>query len=324
MPIDAAPALPLGQQPRTTIGSGFRRIVAEPLVEGLLRGSAPHGMNPIPEGPAVDRDGTLLFVSAFPDVDGTNVFRFHPGSAEVEPVLSSPESGFASLVIHQDGRLFFCDFFNGIDGGGRIAVADPDGTGLRTVLDNFNGSRIVPDDLVFDRTGAFYYNDFQGTALDPIGRVIRVTPDGDQSVVLGGLAHPNGIALNAAEDQIWISDHLTNRLFSARVHDDGTLDDSRVHAYFTGGLVDSTTLDSAGNIYQAVYDGGRVEVLDPDANPLALIVPGADPLDRYIRTTHVAIEPGGRAGYLLAGGPHGVGIFGFRALADGLIPFSHR
>jgi len=302
----------------------FRRIEARPLVEGMLRNSAPPGWNPIPEGTAVDRQGRLLFVSAFPDEDGANVFRFDPDTGAVEVVLRAPGCGFASLVVHRDGRFYLCDFFNGIDGGGRIAVADPDSGEVATLIDNFEGSRVVPDDLVFDRSGGFFYNDFQGDALHTVGRVIRVEADGTQRLALDGLAQPNGIALTAAEDRLWLSDHLTNRLLSVNVDEQMNLSKPAVQAYFSGGQVDSTTVDSAGNIYQAVYDGGRVEVLDSDANPVAIVVPGPDPLRRYPRTTHVAIEPGGRRAYLVAGGPGGVGVFGFEAIAEGLVPFSHR
>lgn len=300
------------------------RIVAQPIVEGFLGAPDPGAVNPIPEGPAFDRQGRLYFVSAFPDAAGHKVFRLDTKDLSITPILADEASGFASLVIHKDGRLFLLDLFGGPGGKGRIAVADPDGTGLRTLIDSFEGTPIVPDDLVFDSRGNFYYNDFQGNALHPTGRVIRVSAEGDQRLVAGGLAMPNGIALTGKEDRLWISEHYTNRLISLHIDPDGTALDSRVHAYFSGGLVDSTTLDSQDNIYQAVYDGGRVEVMDRDANLRMIVTPGPNPLRDYIRATHVAIEPGTNTGYLVAGGAKGIGIFTFPALAQARTPFSHQ
>lgn len=300
-----------------------RLIVAEPVVEGFLGAPAPGAMNPIPEGPAFDREGRLYFVSAFPDADGYRVFRLDPDSRVITRILNPGDSAFASIAIHRDGRLFLADFFGGQPGYGRVAVAEADGSGLRTVVDEFEGTPIIPDDLVFAPDGVIYYNDFQGDAANPVGRVIRLQPDGTQSLVMSGFAHPNGIAFTPAGDRLWVSDHLTNRLLSFAVGPSGPGSDLRVHAHFSGGLLDSTTVDAVGNVYQAVYDGGRVELLDPDANRLAVVVPGDRPRERHIRTTHVAIRPGTRDAYLVAGGPEGIGIFRFEALAPAAQLYSH-
>lgn len=300
-----------------------QRIIAQPIVEGF-NPTAPPGMNPIPEGPAFGRDGHLYFVSAFPDADGHKVFRLDLGDHSITPILADDRSGFASLVFHKDGRMFLADLFGGPNGMGRIAVANADGTGLTTLVDEFEGTPIAPDDLVFDSAGNFYYNDFQGTALNPTGRVIRMTPDGKQSLVVEGIGMPNGIALSVEQNKLWISEHTSNRLFSFDLDVNGNATGARINAYFSGGLLDSTTIDSDNNIYQAVYDGGRAEILDPDANRLAVVTPGQNPLRDYIRTTHVAIKPGTSDGYLVAGGPTGIGIFHFPTVAPGQIPFSHQ
>lgn len=304
-------------------GRIIRHIVAEAVLEGLVGTDTPGGITPIPEGPAFDREGKVFFLSAFPDPDGYKVFRWDPQTNSVERILADPDLALASLVVHRDGRLFYADFRGGAQGGGRIAVSNADGSDIRTFVGEFDGTAIVPDDLIFAADGTMYYNDFQGTALQPTGRVIKVDPDGSQSLFLSGLAMPNGIGLSVKQDRLWISEHFTNRLLAVSL--DGRQNpDAKVYGYFTGGLLDSTTIDSADNVYQAVYDGGRVEVLDGEGNPLAVITPGREPLRDYPRTTHVAIQPGGRLGVLLAGGPTGIGLFTFDALAAGQIPFSHQ
>lgn len=303
-------------------GRPIAHIVANPVHERLVGTDTPGGMNPIPEGPAFDRDGLMYFTSAFPDPDGFKVFRWDPVSNDIERILADPSVALASIAIHRDGRLFYADFWGGSTGAGRIAVSNPDGSDYRTFIDEFEGTPIIPDDLIFAADGTMYYNDFQGTALNPTGRVIRVNPDGTQELLLGGVAMPNGIALSVRQDRLWISEHLTNRLIGIQL-DGRPVPETRIYGHFTGGLLDSTTVDSADNVYQAVYDGGRAEVLDGEGNPLAVITPGENPLRDYPRTTHVAIQPGGTLGVLLAGGPTGIGIFTFEALAPGLIPYSH-
>lgn len=298
------------------------RIIARPVRERLVGTDTPGGINPIPEGPAFARDGRMFFTSAFPDAAGYRVFRWDPVTNEVERFLDADVAA-ASLVIHRDGRLFFADFAGGSTGAGRIGVAEPDGSGYRTFVDEFEGTPIIPDDLVFASDGTMYYNDYQGSAWNPTGRVIKVDPDGTQTLLLDGLAKPNGIALSTNESRLWVSEHLRNRLLGIEL-DGQAIPEVRVYGHFTGGLLDSTTVDSADHVYQAVYDGGRVEVLDPDGNPLAVVTPGPDPLRDYPRTTHVAIEPGTTRAILVAGGPTGIGLFEFEALAPGLVPFSHR
>jgi len=265
----------------------------------------------------------MFFTSAFPDPDGFKVFRWDPVTNEVEGFLADPNMAVASIVIHRDGRMFYADFHGGRNGAGRIAVSNADGSDYRTFIDEFDGSPILPDDLIFAADGTMYYNDFQGSALNPVGRVVRVDTDGKQSLLVGGLAKPNGIALSVDQSRLWVSEHLRNRLLGIELNS-GFPPEARIYGHFTGGLLDSTTVDSADHVYQAVYDGGRVEVLDLEGNPLAVVTPGPDPLREYPRTTHVAIEPGSTRAILVAGGRTGIALFEFEALAPGLTPFSHQ
>lgn len=294
-------------------------IDVQVIVDGFL-GPAPEMLtHHIPEGTAFDQDGRLHFLSAVPDENGFAVFRLERDELTVTPVVHYPAFGLASLAFHRDGRMYLADLFGGPDGAGRIATVDASGT-VSTLVDTFEGTPIMPDDLIFDADGRLYYNDFQGGALAPTGRVIRLDPDGTQHLVLGGLAMPNGIALSPDARRLWITEHASNRLLSFAVDAANPASDARVHAHFSGGLADSTTIDSAGNIYQAFFGGGRFEVLDHEANLLAEIRP---PGARHPNTTHIAIRPGSREGYFVAGGAEGVMIGRFTALADALPPYSH-
>lgn len=296
-------------------------LTVRPLVEGLL-GTPPEFLgNHIPEGPAFDRNGLLHFTSAVPDDDGYTVFRLEADDETVTPVVHHPQFGLASMAFHRDGRIFLADLFGGPDGAGRIAVMNDQGA-VETVVDEFEGTPIMPDDLIFDAEGRLYYNDFQGRAFRPTGRVIRLDPDGSQHLVFEGLAMPNGIALSPDASRLWVTEHALNRLVSFSLDPETPGADAHVHAHFSGGLADSTTIDSEGNIYQAFFGGGRFEILDHKANLRAVLRPPGEIAD-YPNTTHIAIRPGTRDGYFVAGGPNGIGVFAFTAFADALTPFSH-
>jgi lactonase len=54
----------------------------------------------------------------------------------------------------------------------------------------------LPNDLVFDAEGGFYFTDFRGISTDPKGGVYYVAPDSRTiTPVLPRLAMANGIAL---------------------------------------------------------------------------------------------------------------------------------
>lgn len=299
-----------------------RHIVAEPLLTGIAQGIQPPGWFPVPEGPAFDREGKLWFVNAFGDENGAIIHRFDTTSGDLTAMYHG-QNAFAALVPHRDGRLWLAEL--AMHGGiGRLASIAPDGTDLRTEVSDFDGTAISPDDLVFDAAGNLFYNDFQGSLEHPTGRVIRRAVDGTQTLVADGLAHPNGIAFNVSQTKLFVSEHLTNRLYSWSIDADGRASDGQIVAYFSGGRADSTTIDADDNIYQASFGGGRIDVLNRFGTPIAVITPQSeDPYGEYPLCTHVAIRPGSTEGILVAGGPPGIGIFRFTALAPGQIPYSH-
>jgi lactonase len=317
-----------GPRDRSTAPGGPERdTIARSVL--TLHGPGPAGAPlPVPEGPAFDRNGELYFVSVYGDADGNKVFRADLDTGVVTPLYSDAASVFTSLVVHRDGSLYLADYLGGPGGTGRIVRMDPAGGRPEVVVDSFGGAPIFPDDMVFDAAGNLYISDMTGNALDPTGRVLRWSPGGAMSEVASGLAFPNGIALSAEQDELWVSENLGNRLFRLDIDENGAIvpgapgSGISVFAHFSGGSADSTTVDGAGNVYQAMYLGGRAEVLDEAGNPLAVVRPDGG-LEEWPNTTHVVIRPGSTEAFLLAGGPEGAELFRFDALAEGLVPFSH-
>jgi lactonase len=281
------------------------------------------GVTPIPEGSVFGSDGSLYFVSVFGDDRAQVVFRADLEARRVHPIFGSSAYSCASMAIAPDGTIYVADL-GLVDSRGRIIVLAPDGGQERTLVDEYEGGPIYPDDLIFDSRGNLWFNDMTGNVLKPDGRIFRRTPTGDLSVVVQGLAAPNGLALDPTESRLWVSEHTANRLLTIRLDEHGDVNHGAlpgsaivVAAHLSGGVVDSLTVDSEGNVYAAIFGAGRVDVFDGLGHYLATVKP-QDSDHNYPNSTHVAIRPGTREGYLVAGGPSGAELFSFPALAEGL------
>jgi lactonase len=299
-------------------------VVAEAWIHGILGAPAEGAPPPVPEGPAFTPEGNLVFVSAFGDAQGNKVYEVDMKTKEVTPLYRDDHSVIASLDIAKDGRFFLTDYSGLPTGSGRILTMNPDGTNPQTLIDSFQGTPIYPDDLVMDGKGGFFYNDMQGNALKPTGRIIHVDAAGAQTLVLGGLAHPNGIALSPDGKRLWVSEHLSNRLLAVDFNAAGVVNEwvpgagVSVYANLGGGLADSIAVDADGNVYQAMYFGGRVEVFDNQGNRVTTVHAPGGGQDQFPTTTNVAIRPGTTEAYITAGGPEGISILKFQAEAEAL------
>jgi lactonase len=162
VPALAYDAQTRGPAPVPPSERGLQTVVAQPWFkvsdEGLQL-----------EGPSFDRDGNLLFVEVF----GGRVFRLTPDQ-KLSTVVGESKLGSAGLAIHKDGRVFIAGLGNFKNTGSVVAVR-PDGSGMQTIVPPEAG--YLPDDLVFDAQGGFYFTDFQGISTDPKGGVYYVSPD---------------------------------------------------------------------------------------------------------------------------------------------------
>jgi lactonase len=315
-----------GQATPEASPDGHADVVAQPWIHGILGAPAEGAPPPVPEGPAFTPDGKLVFVSAFGDAEHNKVYEVDLDTKKVTPLYHDDSSVIASLDIAEDGHFVLSDFKNMVTGTGRIITMNSDGTNAATLIDNFEGTPIYPDDLVMDGKGGFFYTDMQGNILNPTGRVIHVDSAGVQTLVTDGLAHPNGIGLSPDGKRLWVSEHLANRLLALDLDTSGiAINDwapgAGVSVYANlggGGLADSIAVDADGNVYQAMYFGGRVEVFDKAGNTVTTVRPAGDGPEQFPTTSNVAIRPGTHEGYITAGGPEGISILKFQAEAEAL------
>ena len=250
------------------------------------------------------------------------IYRVDVDALALEKVHTDAKCSFASLAISADGLLYAADI-GVFSGAGAIYTLRPDGSEVQLLIDNVDGSPFYPDDLIFDANGSLYFNDMTGTVNHPTGRILRRTPKGDISVIIDGLASPNGMAFNPDGTVMWVTEHKANRLLGCKITPAGELgglfpqSGITVFAHLNGGEADSVTVDADGHVYVAMIRSGRVEVFDDQGHSQAVIrVPGGR--RAHPTTSHVAIKPGSREGYLVAGGPDGATLFAFDALGAGL------
>jgi sugar lactone lactonase YvrE/glucose/arabinose dehydrogenase len=174
----------------------------------------------------------------------------------------------AGLKFHKDGRLFGADAARG------IFVLDPITGKISDYVTEFQGEAFAgPNDLVFDKLGGLYFTDpgnglARSALLSPTGAVYYVSPEPSKEVqqYAGGLAFPNGLALNASERFLLIAESAAKRIVSIRRRPgpEQTLDSSVVFHLQGKPTADGIAFDVKGNLYIAHAGAGEVIVLDPD------------------------------------------------------------
>jgi lactonase len=272
------------------------------------------------EGAIFDQSGNMLFC----DVSGRRVLRLTP-DRQLSTVVSLDRLSPGGLAFHKDGRLFVAalDIPNGV---GAIMAVNLDGSGLQTIIPPEAG--YMPNDLVFDAKGGFYFTDFKGTATDPKGGVYYASPDlASIQPVLPRLAMANGVALSPNGKELWATEFGRNLLHRIELADATTVAPigSAIAYHFTGPAPDSMRVDADGNLYVAIYGQGRVLVLNRSGIPIGqVLLPGRDH-GHNLQSTSMALRPGTNDLYIVTSdgsGGQGATIFHAKVFAQALRPFS--
>ncbi len=218
------------------------------------------------EGPAYVPAGRYVL---FSDIPNDRVMRYDEVTGEVS--LFSDRCGYQNgRTLDRIGRVVSCEH-----GGRRVSRIEHDGS-VTVVADAYQGKRLnSPNDVVVKSDGSIWFtdptygidSDYEGhAAVSEIGGsyVYRVDGDsGEITAVATDFAKPNGLAFNADESWLFISDtgvsHDPDGPRHIRVLDvapDGrSLGSGRVFATCEAGLFDGFRLDTAGNIWTSAGDG---------------------------------------------------------------------
>jgi lactonase len=273
------------------------------------------------EGPAYDRQGNLLFV----DIHGGRILCLTPAGT-LTTVHTDATLRPAGIAIHKDGRIFVAGI--GDDVAGRIIALDCDGRNLQTVVPATAG--YVPDDLVFDRKGGFYFTDLKGTSTTPTGGVYHVSPDlRTVTAILPNMSSANGVALSPDERVLWATEFCTSCLHRVELQSSTAVArfGTSIPYRFVGHAPDSMRADVDGNVYVAMYLQGRVLVFSPNGIPIGqILLPGREK-NHFLKSTSLAFVPGSRDVVIVARDEVGGGgsmIFRARGFAEGVRLFSHQ
>jgi lactonase len=238
------------------------------------------------EGAIFDRSGNLLFC----DVSGCRVLRLTPDK-QLSTLATVDALSPGGLAFRPDGRLFIAalDIPNGR---GAIFAMNPDGSGLQAILPPVAG--YLPNDLVFDTKGGFYFTDFKGNATEPKGGVYYVVPDlSTIKAVLPNLAMANGLALSPDGKSLWATEFGRNLLHRIELADATTIAPigSAIAYHFVGPAPDSMRTDADGNVYVAIYGQGRVLAFNRNGIPIGqVLLPGREQ-GHNLASTSLAIHP---------------------------------
>jgi gluconolactonase len=232
------------------------------------------------EGPCFGQDGTL-YVS---DLAHGRILRVGgTGLMDVYLDYGGAPNGMAALP---DGSLLIADYERGL-----LRLGSD--MSLTTLVARFRHEPFLGlSDIVVGRSGAVYVSDQgQSDLRRPVGRVFRWHPAGGLEALVEGLASPNGLALNPAEDTLYVAVTRANAVYRVPLRPDGSVGKVGVHLHLSGGSggPDGLAADRHGGLAVAHYGLGRVWLFDSRGLPAGHIdTPAGD------GTTNVAYGGPGR------------------------------
>jgi len=217
-----------------------------------------------PEGPRWF-EGRLWFS----DMHAHEVVAVSP-DGERETIVEVPNQP-SGLGFLPDGRLLIVSMTDR-----KLLRLDPDG--LWEVADVSGLAPYHCNDMVVDSAGNAYIGNFGFDITDgsppQATTMVRLTPDGESSVVADGLQFPNGTVITPDGQTLVVGESWGQRLTAFDIESDGSLSNQRVWADLAQngtGPPDGICLDADGAIWVAV-----------PTNPGALVrvAEGGDVLER--------------------------------------------
>ncbi len=248
------------------------------MAEGLL----------FPEGPIAMPDGSVILV----EIARGTISRVSPDGTVT--VVAETGGGPNGIAFGPDGRLYVCNnggFPTTRDAKGRVRISEGHDadvvlgciqavditTGaVETLYTEVDGHHLrAPNDLVFDRTGGFWFTD-HGKSWErqrDHGGVYYAKPDGSFiAEMVYPVEAPNGIGLSPDETRLYVAETHTGRVRVWDIAEPGKLDSpygkgtrGRLLAGVEGEqLFDSLAVDSEDHVCVATIRNGGVTDIAPD------------------------------------------------------------
>ncbi len=192
----------------------------------------------------------------FSDLPRGTVYRTSPeGSAPQAWLTDGPK--VSGMKFGPDGGLYACVQGEGTNNTKKVVVINPETRAIQTLATD-----VQPNDLVVARNGFLYFTDTGA------GQVVRV-PLSARGMsrpppVAGGIDKPNGIALSADQQSLFVSEYGGIRVWRFLIAPDGSLSGGEPLAGLatpegrtdSGG--DGTAVDAAGRVFVTSHLGLQI------------------------------------------------------------------
>ncbi len=237
-----------------------------------------------PEGPVAMADGSIILT----EIKGRRLTRIAPDGRK--HVIAETGGGPNGAAIGPDGAVYVTNnggaAFVERDGltfphplppanhtGGSIQRIDLKSGAITTVYDSCDDKLFVaPNDLVFDRTGGFWFTDYGcGTPEGrKFGGLYYARPDGSKILrARRNLISPNGVGLSPDEKVVYVADTMLGRLWAFDIARPGELNapvnyaPGRVVCNLQGfQLLDSLAVEADGKVCVATIIKGGITAFD--------------------------------------------------------------
>ena len=243
-----------------------------------------------PEGPVVMDDGSVILV----EIQRGTLTRVSP-SGDVD-VIADLGGGPNGAALGPDGHCYVCNnggfkWYTARDGrvfpgdqpddyvNGSIQRVNVSTGAFDTIYDQCEGEPLKgPNDLVFDRTGGFWFTD-HGKARprdrDRTG-VFYAKPDGSMiREAIFPLEGPNGIGLSPDERTLYVAETPTGRVWAYPLSSPGEVDTSQPRVMLAQRpdyhMFDSLAVDAVGNVCVATLITGGISIHSPDGQKVEFI-----------------------------------------------------
>ncbi len=192
------------------------------------------------------------------DFYGPIVHRQRHGSEVVDSWKLDFAETIGSLVLTDRGLLLAVDH--------GLHMLDTVTGKTRPFADPKQGKmNLVYNDAKVDRAGRYWVGTYDVSEREPNALFYRKVKRGKWEVGDKGFVICNGPAFSPDNRRLYFSDTVGHRILSYDLDADGSISGRRVFFTFANndGMPDGLAVDSAGNVWCALYGGSKVVSIDP-------------------------------------------------------------